>query len=114
MNETVKKTCSECVWFFEGDCRHMVVPKPVNPIAKGCTDFRHRENPDAVNHPAHYQSGGLECIDVIRAVTGSGFAGFLLGNVLKYLWRYRQKNGAEDLKKAAWYLERLIKAEDET
>lgn len=86
--------------------------KPVNPIARGCTDFHQRETPDAVNHPAHYQSGGLECIDVIRAVTGSGFSGFLLGNVLKYLWRYRQKNGTEDLKKAAWYLDRLIKAEE--
>lgn len=68
---------------------------------------------EAVNHPEHYQSGGLECIDVIKAVAGGeGYTGFLLGNVLKYLWRYRGKNGAEDLKKAAWYLDRLIKEED--
>jgi len=66
-----------------------------------------------VNKPSHYTYGKYECIDVIKDITeGNGAKGieaFCLGNVLKYLWRYKHKNGTEDLKKAMWYLERLIK-----
>lgn len=69
---------------------------------------------DAVNRPAHYTSGGIECIDCIKAALGENFIGFLIGNVFKYCYRYRNKNGLEDLKKAAWYLNRAIKEiEDE-
>lgn len=68
---------------------------------------------DNVNHPEHYTSGGVECIDAIRAATGEHFAGFLQGNVVKYVWRYRLKGGSEDLKKARWYLNRLIHIEEE-
>jgi hypothetical protein len=66
---------------------------------------------DPVNFPIHYADGnGIECIDAIEASMGTEeFKGFLKGNVQKYVWRYAQKNGAEDLKKAKWYLERLIK-----
>ena len=64
---------------------------------------------DAVSHPAHYTSGGIECIDCIKAALGENFMGFLIGNVIKYAYRYRNKNGLEDLKKARWYLERAIK-----
>jgi hypothetical protein len=55
---------------------------------------------DPVNHPKHYTShpSGLECIQVTRHMS------FNLGNVVKYLWRSDHKNGLEDLKKAAWYL----------
>lgn len=63
---------------------------------------------DNINHPAHYTQGGVECIDAIEAATGDGFAGYCAGNVIKYLFRYRHKGGAEDLKKARWYLDRLI------
>lgn len=66
---------------------------------------------DAVNHPAHYTQGGVECIDAIQAATGEGFAGYCAGNVIKYLFRYRYKGGAEDLKKGRWYLDRLIERE---
>jgi hypothetical protein len=48
------------------------------------------------------------CIDAIRAATGDGFQYYLQGNIMKYLWRYRYKNGLEDLKKARWYLDALI------
>ena len=65
--------------------------------------------PDNVNHPAHYNQGGIECIDAIKAATGSGFIKYCTGNVIKYLWRYDLKGGVEDLKKAAWYLDRAIK-----
>ena len=66
---------------------------------------------DRVNKPEHYAYGKYECIDVIKEVT-KGLAGsqaFCLGNCLKYLWRWQHKNGVEDLKKAKWYLERVIK-----
>lgn len=66
---------------------------------------------DPVNSPSHYADtdGGIECIEAIEAsMSMEEFKGFLKGNVQKYIWRYSQKNGAEDLKKAKWYLERLI------
>ena len=66
---------------------------------------------DPVNSPKHYADtcGGIECIEAIEAsMSMEEFKGFLKGNVQKYVWRYAQKNGAEDLKKATWYLERLI------
>lgn len=64
---------------------------------------------DMVNHPDHYTKGGIECIEAIRAsMTMEEFAGYLKGNVLKYLWRFESKeNPSEDLAKANWYLDRL-------
>lgn len=64
---------------------------------------------DRVNNPAHYNKGGVECIDAIRgSMSAEAFRGFLKGNVMKYVFRYEAKNGLEDLRKARWYLERLI------
>ena len=68
-----------------------------------------RKQSDMVNNPAHYNKSGIECIDAIAAATGEGFEYYLQGNIMKYLWRYRYKNGAEDLEKAKWYLDKLIK-----
>lgn len=65
--------------------------------------------PDMVNHPPHYNQGGIECVDAIEAsLTPDSFRGYLKANVIKYLWRYEEKHGAEDLKKAQWYLAKLI------
>lgn len=67
---------------------------------------------DAVNHPQHYISEtGLETIDVIEAFTFDlkGIEAVCTGNILKYICRWKNKNGLQDLKKAQWYLERLIK-----
>lgn len=59
---------------------------------------------DPVNHPSHYTSGNIECIDAIRAaLTPEEFRGFCKGNVLKYCWRERHKAGDADLKKAMDY-----------
>ncbi|MFJ8268507.1 DUF3310 domain-containing protein [Peribacillus asahii] len=67
---------------------------------------------DVVNAPAHYTQGGIETIDYIQAkMSEEQFKGYLLGNVHKYTSRYQFKNGAEDLKKAQWYLNRLIALE---
>ena len=63
---------------------------------------------DNVNKPSHYNQAGIECIDAIQAATGGGFEHYLQGNIMKYLWRYRYKSGIEDLKKAQWYLNKLI------
>lgn len=68
---------------------------------------------DNVNHPKHYNNSEakcecgrtLECIDITRHMT------FNLGNAVKYIWRYADKNGLEDLKKAAWYLNDYIESE---
>lgn len=66
---------------------------------------------DMVSHPPHYQTeSGLEAIQVIEAFTAklSGIEAVDTGNVLKYVCRWKEKNGLEDLKKAKWYLEHLI------
>lgn len=70
-----------------------------------------RPEPEMVEHPAHYQSEtGLEVIDVIEAFTFDlkGIEGFDTGNIIKYICRWKNKNGVEDLKKAKFYLEHLI------
>ena len=78
-------------------------------LEKGTVKLVYEPENDAVSHPAHYTSGGIECIDCIKAALGQHFIGFLMGNVIKYSYRYKDKNGAEDLKKARWYLDRAIK-----
>ena len=70
------------------------------------------EPPDNVNHPAHYCMGRIETIEAIEVALGAdGFRAYCAGNVLKYVWRYRYKGGVEDLKKARWYLDKLIECE---
>lgn len=66
---------------------------------------------DSINHPSHYTQGGIECIDAIEAaVTGLiGIEAVLTAQIIKYIWRWKHKNGLEDLNKALWYLQRLIK-----
>ena len=72
-------------------------------------------NVDMVNHPAHYTQGGIECIDALKAATVSktGIEAVCTANAIKYLWRYEEKNGIEDVKKAKWYIDRLIKELEE-
>lgn len=64
---------------------------------------------DNINHPKHYLKGGMEGIDVIKAAVSnlSGFEAVCVANIIKYVWRYKEKNGLEDLQKAAKYLEWL-------
>ena len=68
------------------------------------------DKPDMVNHPPHYTAGGIECIDALEAATTglSGWEAGLTWNVIKYMWRWKRKNGLEDLQKARFYLSRLI------
>jgi hypothetical protein len=65
---------------------------------------------DNVEKPAHYNQSGIECIQAIEAsMSKDQFCGYLKGNIQKYIWRYEDKNKIEDLKKAQWYLNKLIK-----
>jgi len=66
--------------------------------------------PDHVNRPRHYTQGKIECIDAIDAATEglNGTSAFYVAQVMKYIWRHQHKNGVEDLRKARWYLDRLI------
>ena len=63
---------------------------------------------DLVNHPNHYTNKQMECIDWIRyCLTPEEFKGFLQGNSLKYLYRWKEKGGVIDLQKAVWYTNKL-------
>lgn len=60
---------------------------------------------DPVSHPSHYTQGGIECIDAMVAAFGKeAVANFCMCNAFKYIWRSKYKNGAEDIEKAKWYL----------
>ena len=68
-----------------------------------------------VNHPEYYNAGGVECIEAIKsAVVGkSPYEAWLVGQIIKYVWRYNEKNGLEDLQKAEFYLRRLMNEVDD-
>lgn len=67
---------------------------------------------DMVNHPSHYDTGKFECIDVMLETQGvEAVKDFCLCNAFKYLYRCKRKNGLEDIKKAIWYLNKLIELE---
>lgn len=65
---------------------------------------------DNVNHPSHYTAGAIECIDALAAATVGleGLEAVCTANAIKYLWRWKHKGGVEDLRKAKWYIDRLI------
>ena len=64
---------------------------------------------DEVKNPAHYNQGGIECIDAIRAaLTDEEFRGYCKGNAIKYIWRERMKGGDVSLEKGVWYMERSV------
>ena len=93
-NRNVQKT----PWFnpVEVECKDGFCPMPKRKV-------------EMVHHPDHYNVGNIECIDAIEsALSPDQFAGFCRGNAIKYIWRCDSKGGNEDLKKALWYLERLI------
>ena len=102
------ESTTDGVWFQpvveEMDCPDGVCPVPWTIDTSG-DDVKE----DLVNHPSHYNDGGLECIEAIEAqLTPEEYRGYLKGNVAKYVWREKHKGGIESLKKAQWYLTRLI------
>ena len=81
-----------------------------NYPACNCDVIRPTVANNPVTKPAHYTGGAIECIDAIAEATKDlqGIEAVCTGNVIKYVWRWKKKNGVQDLEKAAWYLERLI------
>lgn len=72
---------------------------------------RHEHKPDMVNSPPHYRQGNVECFDAIQAMlTKAEFDGYCKGNVVKYIWRENHKGRVESLKKAQWYLNKLVES----
>ena len=70
------------------------------------------EAKDNVNHPSHYETGKFECIDVMLETQGvEAVKSFCICNAFKYLYRHKNKNGVEDVKKAIWYLNKFIELE---
>jgi hypothetical protein len=108
---------TEMAWqAFQAGSKYQLSPLTPSPCMDGVDADRFIEGvmetrgrtSDSVN-PSHYKQGGIECIEAIKAATGDGFISYVWGNVLKYLWRWPKKGGVDDLKKARWYLDRLIK-----
>ena len=102
------------------DCYHFLerlIGKPEQPEINFVKVERNDEvepTNDAVQHPSHYTHGGIECIEAIRAsMTADGFCDYCKGNIIKYIWRWRDKGGVEDLRKASVYLDWLINAAEE-
>lgn len=89
-------------WFQEKDLELIEGDTPATPHA------------DPVNHPSHYNQSSIECIDAIQAATNGldGFEGHCTGTSMKYTWRWKFKNGTEDIRKSIWYLEKLLKYEE--
>lgn len=72
-------------------------------------DFEVPPAHDPVNHPSHYETGGIECIDAMLETQGrEAVMDFCVCNAFKYLWRHGRKNGVEDVRKAIWYLNKYV------
>ena len=101
----------DCYWFLVNEG---LISKPEQPEINFVKVERKDEvepTNDAVQHPSHYTQGGIECIDAIRAsMTADGFCDYCKGNIIKYIWRWRDKGGVEDLRKASVYIGWLINA----
>ena len=110
-NELNDESTEDCYWLLVNEG---LISKPEQPEINFVKAERNDEvepTNDAVQHPSHYTHGGIECIDAIRAsMTADGFCDYCKGNIIKYIWRWRDKGGVEDLRKASVYLNWLINA----
>ena len=102
--ETCKNNESDCIPDDGMHCKNYIQ-------VDGPFDWEPYSEHDMVNHPNHYCQGGIECIKAIEAsMTPEGFQDYCKGNVLKYIWRWRDKAGVQDLEKALVYLNWLIES----
>lgn len=105
-----KRQCKDCNGYFKERAQE---DGKIRCVIDGdvCWFYDSHKNAGMVNHPTHYTSGKIECIDAIESAVCElkGIEAVCTANAIKYLWRWKQKNGAEDLKKATWYIERLLK-----
>ena len=101
--------CKHCVGRREHFAPYYTDKSPKNPPENP------PKIPDEINHPTRYAGGKYECIDVMTDVFGvDAVKNFCKLNAFKYLWREQNKNGVEDLKKCAWYLDKLIELSQNT
>ena len=110
-NNLSDENTEDCYWFLINEG---LISKPEHPEIN-FVKVEHNDEVEptnnAVQHPSHYTQGGIECIDAIRAsMTADGFCDYCKGNIIKYIWRWRDKGGVEDLRKASVYLDWLINA----
>lgn len=94
--------CKTCLWLINNTCT-----KDYKTCSENDYD-RYEQNKakdsDPVN-PAHYKTGKVECINAMTEEFGAkSVSKFCICNVFKYMWRYADKNGSEDLEKAKWYM----------
>ena len=105
------KTCAlDGILAYRNTCKNCVASGTFSgwtPIDAELAQTAEDMKPDPVNHPAHYTSGcGFECIEMMEMVFGKeAVHDFCTLNAFKYLWRHKQKGGADDIGKAKWYLE---------
>lgn len=100
------RLCAEITGASEFEAANFFVPLPEGEIGKAM----HADN---VEHPAHYTGGSIECIDAMIETQGvEAVKDFCICNAFKYLWRHGKKNGVEDVKKAAWYLNKFVELEE--
>lgn len=109
VGEDVFSSASPDVISF-GECKDGVCPVPWAKDPVFTIEGPPVVAPDEVNHPPHYtDGGGIECIEAIEAqLTVEEYRGYLKGNIAKYVWRERHKGEVQSLKKAQWYLDRLV------
>lgn len=83
-------------------------------VCEDCVQAQSSKNYDIVNRPSHYNQG-IETIEIIKSkMSKEMYEGYLLGNIIKYITRYKHKNGLQDLEKAEWYMKKLIELEKES
>jgi hypothetical protein len=115
--ECIQARCDEsvrgdgCPVIFKQKAQSLEAYDSTSTTVEAVTDYTVRQTePDPVNNPSHYTNGEIECIDAIKsAITGLvGMEAFCTGQILKYSWRWKHKNGKEDLEKARYYINKLI------
>lgn len=109
------ETCNSCPLFIFSEDRHCYDGDDLDEIYEENYRILFGETePDNVNHPAHYETGKFECIDVMVETQGKeAVKAYCLCAAFKYLYRHKRKNGLEDIKKARWYLDKFIELEGE-
>lgn len=108
--------CGDCM--FDGDNRAWCQEYNTHNAPEELLDYsvkkiKESANFNAVDHPSHYNQGGIECIDAMVSAFGKdAVADFCIINAFKYVWRASEKNGTEDINKAIWYLTKYKELKD--
>ena len=105
-------TCSKCPIYKPNSACFSFANEQVKQVEENY-EILFGSKPDNVNHPAHYETGKFECIDVMVETQGEeAVKAYCLCAAFKYLYRPHRKNGLEDIKKARWYLDKYVELEE--